>query len=316
MTNRQALITGVTGQDGYYLSKYLRSLGYIVHGFVRRTSTPSETPYVDIIHHGSLECYDSIVRAIDNEEITEIYHLAAQSFVQESFRDPGTTLNVNVLGTQRILEAVKHYNPLAKVYLACSSEQFGNSVMPVGGYHENSMMIPRSPYGVSKLATYHLGRNYRQSFGMFIACGILFNHESPRRGKEFVTRKICDYVKSVHCYPETMSKLMLGNIHACRDWGHAEDYVTAMHLMLQYKVPDDFVIATGEAYSVKDFCDTAFNIRSLRADDYISTNTIEHVRPSEVDYLLGCAHKAKELLGWKPKHTFRTLIEDMLQNNT
>jgi GDPmannose 4,6-dehydratase len=314
---KHALITGVTGQDGYYLSQYLKSLDYTVHGFVRRTSTPHDAPFVDIVHHGSLECYDSIVNAVIASNACEIYHLAAQSFVQESFRDPGTTLNVNVMGTQRLLNAVKLYAPNTKVYLACSSEQFGNTLMPIGGYDENSPMIPRSPYGVSKLAAYHLGCNYREAHNMFVANGILFNHESPRRGKEFVTRKICAHVKKLrNILPYiTLSRLELGNLSACRDWGHAKDYVRAMHLMLQHDKPDDFVIATGESYSVEDFCIKAFNYIGKDYRNHIKSNTPDNLRPTEVDRLCGYANKAKEVLGWEPIYNIDALIKDMIDND-
>lgn len=314
---KHALITGVTGQDGYYLSQYLKSLDYTVHGFIRRTSTPHDAPFVDIVHHGSLECYDSIVRAVVASNACEIYHLAAQSFVQESFRDPGTTLNVNVLGTQRLLDAVKLYAPLSKVYLACSSEQFGNAPMPIGGYDENSPMIPRSPYGVSKLAAYHLGRNYREAHKMFVANGILFNHESPRRGKEFVTRKICDYVKKLRDEPKGLNypKLKLGNLSARRDWGHAKDYVRAMHLMLQQNKPDDFVVATGESYSVENFCFKAFDHIGVNYRYYIESNTPDNLRPTEVDRLLGDYTKFYNATAWRPLYTLKTLIKDMIDND-
>lgn len=314
---KHALITGVTGQDGYYLSQYLKSLDYTVHGFIRRTSTPHDAPFVDIIHHGSLECYDSLVKAVDNKNIIEIYHLAAQSFVQESFRDPGTTLNVNVMGTQRLLSAIRRYNPAAKVYIACSSEQFGNSVMPFDGYSELSKMEPRSPYGVSKLACYHLGRNYREAHNMFVANGILFNHESPCRGKEFVTRKITDYVRRLYnnngeALPD---KLKLGNLSAMRDWGHATDYVRAMHMMLQHYKPDDFVVATGKTHSVADFCSMAFGYHGYKYENHIEFNTIANIRPTEVDRLCGDSAKIRSQLGWVPTYNLGDLIMDMLEND-
>lgn len=305
----KALITGATGQDGWYLTELLASKGYEVHAFVRRTSKAHRVhPATHKIHSGSLEDYASIFNAIFNSRPDEVYHLAAQSFVKESFDDPGTTLQVNILGTQRVFEAVRQILPKTKIYFAGSSEVFGNTCAPQS---ELTAMQPCSPYGISKAAGIQLARVYRRSYGMFVACGIAFNHESPRRGKEFVTMKIIDGVRKIAA--GEANTLVLGNLDAVRDWGHAKDYVYAMWLMLQHSTPDDFVIATGKSHSVRDFCREAF---ALIGEDYRNwcTTDKQYTRPTDVQFLQGIPAKAKALLGWEPKIQFSELVRDMYKH--
>lgn len=301
---KRALITGATGQDGWYLSKLLIEQGYKVFGFVRRTSKLANL-YPGVIHvPGQLECYESIVNALINVAPDEIYHLAAQSFVQESFNDPASTFAVNTHGTSRIFEAIRNHCPKARVYFAGSSEVFGNSSAP---QYERTPFAPESPYGVSKAFGIELARVYRRAYGLHFSCGILFNHESPRRGNEFVTKKITNAVKN-------RTVVELGNLSACRDWGHAEDYVKAMHLMLQQETADDYVVATGKAYTIRNFASTAFGLFGIvNWQDYVKVNK-EHFRKAEVNVLCGDAMKAKQVLNWYPEHTLITLIIDMVEN--
>src|SRR6478672_13449616 len=260
---KRALITGITGQDGSYLAEHLLSLGYEVHGLVRRVALEAPERRVSRIAHildqitlhaASLESYPSIFHVISQYDFDECYHLAAQSFVAESFADGFSTLNTNINGTHYVLAALRELKPKCKFYFAGSSEMFGNvSEVP---QKETTPFHPRSPYGISKVAGFDLTRNYREAYGMFCVSGILFNHESPRRGFEFVTRKITSGVARIK--NGTQKELRLGNLDARRDWGHAKDYVRAMHLMLQRDEPDDFVIASGESHTVREFCELAF----------------------------------------------------------
>ena len=314
---KRALITGITGQDGSYLAEHLLSLGYEVHGIVRRVALEDpERRFTRIahlldrihLHAGSLESYPSIFSVISRHKFTECYHLAAQSFVAESFQDGFSTLNININGTHYVLAALKELQPECRLYFAGSSEMFGN--VQETPQRETTPFHPRSPYGISKVAGFELTRNYREAFGMYCLSGILFNHESSRRGFEFVTRKITSTVARIKL--GLASELRVGNLQAKRDWGHAEDYVRAMHLMLQQPEPDDYVIATGETHSVEEFCEAAFAVAGLNYQDYVKVDKIFY-RPAEVDLLIGDAAKARNVLGWKPRHVFSDLVEEMVR---
>jgi GDPmannose 4,6-dehydratase len=311
-----ALITGITGQDGSYLAELLLSKGYNVHGLVRRSSEISR-PRIDHLHHGDdadrvalhygdLDDPLSLIRILREVEPDEVYHLAAQSHVQVSFELPDYTGSVTGLGTMRLLEAMRLSEINSRFYQASSSELFGSAPPP---QHELTPFHPRSPYAVAKLYSYWATVNYREAYGMFAANGILFNHESPRRGENFVTRKITLGVAAI--VAGTQDKLHLGNLDAKRDWGFAGDYVEAMWLMLQHDVPEDFVIATGEAHSVREFCDAAFGHVGLDYRDYVVVDE-RFFRPSEVDYLLGDPSKAKSVLGWEPATKFEGLVKLMV----
>jgi GDPmannose 4,6-dehydratase len=314
---KRALITGITGQDGSYLAEHLLSLGYEVHGIVRRVALEDpERRFTRIIHlvdriklhAASLESYPSIFNVISRHEFNECYHLAAQSFVAESFQDGFSTMNININGTHYVLAALKELQPQCRFYFAGSSEMFGK--VRQAPQRETTPFHPRSPYGISKVAGFELTRNYREAYGMFCASGILFNHEGPRRGFEFVTRKITSSVARIKLGLAT--ELRLGNLEAKRDWGHAADYVQAMHLMLQQPEPDDFVVATGETHAVKEFCEKAFAIAKLDYRDYVKIDEL-YYRPAEIDLLVGDAGKARRVLGWKPLHTFDDLIREMVE---
>jgi GDPmannose 4,6-dehydratase len=312
----KALITGITGQDGSYLAEHLLELGYEVHGLVRRVAL--ETPerrteriahLLDRItlHSASLESYPSIFHVVSRHEFDECYHLAAQSFVAESFADGFSTLNTNINGTHYMLAALRELRPACRFYFAGSSEMFGKvAEVP---QRETTRFHPRSPYGISKVAGFELTRNYREAYGMFCVNGILFNHEGPRRGFEFVTRKISSTVARIKL--GLASELRLGNLDAKRDWGHARDYVRAMYLMMQQPEPDDFVVASGEAHTVREFCERAFAEVDLDYRQYVVTDE-RFYRPAEVDQLVGDASKARNVLGWKPEYRFETLVKEMV----
>ena len=316
---KKALITGITGQDGSYLAEYLLSLGYEVHGIVRRVALEAPetrfsrlSPIVDrlVLHPATLESYPSIYNIISKHDFDECYHLAAQSFVAESFSDGFSTMNININGTHYVLAALRDLRPKCRFYFAGSSEMFGTAEeVP---QRETTRFHPRSPYGISKVAGFHLTRNYRDAYQMYCVSGILFNHESPRRGFEFVTRKVTNAVAQIKLGQAT--ELRIGNLEAKRDWGHAADYVRAMHMMLQQPTPDDYVIATGETHSVREFCELAFGEVGLNYKDYVRVDE-RYYRPAEVDLLIGDAQKAREVLGWSPKHTFRELITEMVQSD-
>lgn len=312
----RALITGITGQDGSYLAEHLLELGYEVHGIVRRVAF--ESPELRLgrimhildrvtLHAASLESYPSIFQILSRVPFDEVYHLAAQSFVADSFADGFSTMSVNINGTHYVLEAIRTLIPNCRFYFAASSEVFGK--VHETPQRETTAFHPRNPYGISKVAGFHLARNYREAYGMFCACGILFNHEGPRRGHEFVTRKItsgaCRVKKGL------TSRIMLGNLDARRDWGHAADYVRAMRLMLQHPEPDDFVIATGETHSVREFCELAFSSLGLDYREHVQVDP-KFYRPAEVELLLGDSSKAREKLGWKPRHGFRDIVAEMV----
>ncbi|HEY2014102.1 MAG TPA: GDP-mannose 4,6-dehydratase [Bryobacteraceae bacterium] len=316
MPGKRALITGITGQDGSYLSELLLSKGYEVHGIVRRVAIEDPEHRLSRIQHllgrlklhaASLESYASIHAVVEEAQPDECYHLAAQSFVTYSFDDEFSTLNTNINGTHFTLSAVKRLVPKCRFYFAGSSEMFGAVVETP--QTEETRFRPRSSYGISKVAGYELTRNYREAYGLHASSGILFNHESPRRGYEFVTRKITSAAARIACGKE--SKLHLGNLQALRDWGHAREYVEAMWLMLQQDRPDDYVVATGETHSVEEFVDIAFSGAGLDWHDHVVVDPSLY-RPSEVHALLGEAAKASRELGWNYKTSFRSLVGEML----
>ena len=313
---KKALITGITGQAGSYLAEHLLALGYEVHGIVRRVALEDPERRIGrithlqnkvVLHPASLESYPSIFHVISQYDFDECYHLAAQSFVAESFTDGFSTMNTNINGTHYMLAALRELRPKCRFYFAGSSEMFGK--VKETPQNENTPFHPRSPYGISKVAGFDLTRNYREAYGMYCVGGILFNHESPRRGFEFVTRKITSTVAQIKS--GAASELRLGNLDAKRDWGHAADYVRAMHMMLQQPEPDDYVIATGETHSVREFCELAFGEAGLDLGKYVKTDE-RFYRPAEVDLLVGDSSKARQTLGWKPEYSFRQLVKEMV----
>ena len=309
---KKAIITGITGQDGSYLAELLLSKDYEVVGVVRRSSTNS----TERIHHlldritlveGDVTDLSCMLSIITKHQPDEVYNLAAQSFVKDSFTEPAHTTRVNAIGPLNILEAVRLGCPTAKVYQASTSEMFGK--VHESPQSETTRFHPRSPYGTAKTFAHYLVQNYRESYNMFACCGILFNHESPRRGEEFVTKKITKAVARIH--KGLQKELRLGNLDAQRDWGYAKDFVEAMWLMLQQEEPEDFVIATGQTHTIRKFCDMAFSKVGLNYEDYVVIDS-EFYRPAEVELLLGDASKAKEILGWEPKHSLEELVDIML----
>ncbi len=313
----KALITGITGQDGSYLAEHLLSLGYEVHGLVRRVALEDPERRFERIAHlldkvtlhpANIESYASIFHVISQHDFDECYHLAAQSFVAESFADGFSTMNTNINGTHYMLAALREIRPRCKFYFAGSSEMFGK--VRESPQRETTPFHPRSPYGISKVAGFDLTRNYREAYGMFCVSGMLFNHESPRRGFEFVTRKITSTVARIKM--GLADELRIGNLEARRDWGHAADYVRAMHLMLMQAEPDDYVIATGETHSVREFCEFAFKEVGLDYREYVKIDQ-QFVRPAEVDLLIGDHTKARRELKWEPKYTFRELVAEMVR---
>ena len=314
-----ALITGITGQDGSYLAELLLSKGYTVHGIIRRVALEDETHRLwrirnildDLtLHSASLESYASLFKIVQKIKPDEVYHLAAQSYVVYSFEDEFSTLNTNINGTHHILSAVKEFSKSLKFYFAGSSEMFGK-VRQVP-QDESTPFHPRSSYAISKTAGYYLTRNYREAYKLHASTGILFNHESPRRGFEFVTRKISFAVARIK--KGMQKKLKLGNIKSKRDWGHARDYVEAMWAMLQQKNPEDYVIGTGIEHSVEDFAKKAFEHVGLNYKDYLIIDK-NLIRPSEVDTLLANYSKAKKFLKWEPKVSFNKLVSDMVESD-
>jgi len=313
---KRALITGITGQDGSYLAEHLLSLGYEVHGLVRRVALedPSRRLHrishlVDrlVLHPATLETYPSIFNVISRVALDECYHLAAQSFVAESFNDGFSTMNTNINGTHYMLAALYELRRDCKFYFAGTSEMFGK--VRETPQTEMTPFYPRSPYGISKVAGFELTRNYREAYGMYCCNGILFNHESPRRGFEFVSRKITSTAVQIKLGMAT--ELALGNLDAKRDWGHASDYVEAMHLMLQQPEPDDYVVATGETHTVREFCELAFCELGLDYGKYIKIDE-RYYRPAEVHLLLGDSTKARRQLSWEPKYQFSELVKEMV----
>ena len=316
---KKALITGITGQDGSYLAELLIEKGYEVHGIVRRVAIEDSRHRMWRLNHildkikihpASLESYASLYRIISNVRPDELYHLAAQSFVSYSFEDEFSTLNSNINGTHYVLSAINDACPECRVYFAASSEMFG--MVKEIPQTEKTPFHPRSSYGISKVAGFDLTRNYREAHDIFSCSGILFNHESPRRGFEFVTRKITSSAARIALGKE--KELRLGNLDALRDWGHAKDYVKAMWLMLQQDKPEDYVICSGVTNYVKDFAELAFSILDLNYQDYVVIDEALY-RPSEVNVLLGDSTKAKTEIGWENKYTFSQLVEEMVKHD-
>jgi GDPmannose 4,6-dehydratase len=314
---KRALITGITGQDGSYLAELLLEKGYEVHGIVRRVAIEDPVhrlwrilPFKDRLHlhAASLESFPSIYRVFQEVKPHECYHLAAQSFVAYSFEDEFSTLTTNINGTHYVLAALKDCVPTCRFYFAASSEMFGK--VAETPQRESTPFHPRSAYGISKVAGFHLTRNYREAYGIHATSGILYNHESPRRGFEFVTRKITSHVARIKY--GLAKEVRLGNLDARRDWGHAREYVRAMWLMLQQDEPDDYVIATGEQHSVREFAEAAFAYVGLDYRDYVVLDP-QLFRPAEVDSLLGDASKAKAKLGWSCRVSFQELVAEMVE---
>ncbi len=316
---KKALITGITGQDGSYLAELLLSKGYEVHGIIRRASTFNtgridhlyQDPHVNgvhlFLHHGDLADSSNLAQLLNQLEPDEIYHLGAQSHVRVSFDIPEYTADVTGVGTIRILEAIKRARVRTRFYQASSSEMFGNA--DETPQSETTPFHPRSPYACAKVYAYSITVNYRESYDLFACNGILFNHESPRRGETFVTRKITRAV--AHIKEGLQKKLYLGNLDASRDWGFAPEYVEAMWLMLQQDVPDDFVIATGETHSVREFLEEAFSYVGLEWQEFTEIDP-RYSRPAEVDELVGDPSKARKILGWEPQTRFRDLVRLMV----
>jgi GDPmannose 4,6-dehydratase len=312
MSEKRALITGITGQDGSYLADLLLEKDYEVYGMVRRSSTENFeriqhlTDRVTLLQADLLD-QSSLVEALDEARPTEVYNLGAQSFIPTSWKQPVLTAEFTAVGVTRLLEAIRRVDPQIRFYQASSSEMFGK-VRQVP-QNELTPFYPRSPYGVAKVYGHFITVNYRESYGLFAVSGILFNHESSRRGLEFVTRKISDGVARIKL--GLADELRLGNLDAERDWGYAGDYVEAMWMMLQQDEPEDYVIATGEAHSVREFAEIAFDYAGLDPEQYVKTDP-EFLRPAEVDHLVGDASKARDKLGWEPRMSFRELVELMV----
>jgi len=311
-----ALITGITGQDGTYLAQLLLSKGYNVYGLVRGQNNPRLEmvgrlcPGIEFIE-GDLLDHSSLVAALEGCQPTEVYNLGAISFVGLSFKQALLTGEVTGLGVVRMLEAVRAVNPGIHFYQASSSEMFGK--VRESPQTETTAFYPRSPYGVAKVYGHYITVNYRESYGMFACSGILFNHESPRRGLEFVTRKITNAAAKIKL--GLQKQVQLGNLDSERDWGFAGDYVEAMHLMLQQDRPDDFVIATGATHSVREFCEIAFSTLGLDYREHVASDDARFLRPAEVDMLIGDASKARTVLGWEPKVSFAELVAMMVESD-
>lgn len=322
---KSAIITGITGQDGAYLAELLLSKNYIVHGIIRRASLFNtgriDHLYLDphnkdvklFLHYGDMADATSLRKIIERVRPDEIYHLAAQSHVRISFDQPEYTADIGATGTLRLLESIRDYtsstNRMVKFYNAASSEMFGATAPP---QDESTRFHPRSPYAVAKVAAFHYCMNYREAYKMFICSGILFNHESPRRGENFVTRKITRAATRIKL--GLQDKLYLGNLDAKRDWGFSGDYVEAMWLMLQHNTPDDYVIATGESHSVREFVEKVFDAVQLNWEDCVEIDQ-QYFRPAEVDYLMGNSSKARNILGWSPKINFNDLVTMMVNSD-
>jgi GDPmannose 4,6-dehydratase len=318
MSKKIALITGINGQDGSYLAEFLLDKGYEVHGTLKRNSvSENQTARLDQIYHkitlhyADLTDLSSLISVVKNTEPDEIYNLAAQSHVRISFDQPIYTANVTGLGTLNLLEAVRVINPSIKIYQASSSEMFGNSVDDDGFQRETTPLHPVSPYGCAKVFSYNISRNYRNSYNMFISNGILFNHESPRRGTNFVTNKVCK--EAVKIKLGLSNSLSLGNLEATRDWGHAKDYVKAMWMILQQDNPDDFVCSTGISHSVGDLCLYVFEKLGLNWEDWVKLDE-KYLRPEELKDLKGDSTKLRQLTGWEPEYSFESMIDEMIEH--
>tara|TARA_A200000113_G_C8849495_1_gene349738 strand:- start:169 stop:1134 length:966 start_codon:yes stop_codon:yes gene_type:complete len=315
---KKALITGIAGQDGSYLAEYLLDLGYEVHGIVRRNSTPeNQSTRFEKIHgklnleYGDLQDISSISKAMQRIQPDEIYNLAAQSHVRISYDIPQFTAQTNAIGVLNMLEAYKQFSPKSKFYQASSSEMFGSSVDDDGYQRETTQMNPVSPYGCAKVFGYNICRNYRNAFNLHIVNGILFNHESPRRGSNFVTNKV---VKgAVEISKGLRTTLELGNMDSYRDWGHSKDYVKAMHMIINHDIADDFVVSTGETHSVREMIEYVFNKLNLDYKKHVVQNP-KFIRPEELKYLRGDCSKLKNTFGWKPEYDFFKLMDEMIEH--
>lgn len=316
---KKALITGINGQDGSYLSEYLLSLGYEIHGIVRRHSVAENqnhrlvkhgTSNKVITHYGDLLDYPSLVRIVSEVMPDEIYNLGAMSHVRVSFDMPSFTIQTNALGVLNMLEVYRTICPNAKFYQASSSEMFGNSVDEDGIQRLSTPMNPVSPYGCSKVMGYNLVRHYRHAYKLHACNGILFNHESPRRGTNFVTNKVVRGAVAIKKGLE--NQLELGNMDSYRDWGHSKDYVRAMHMIVNHETPEEFIVATGQTHSVRNLCETVFGKLDLDYRNYVVQNP-KYMRPEELKYLKGDPSKARDILGWKPDYTFSSMIDEMIK---
>ena len=319
MKQKKALITGITGQDGSYLAEHLLSLGYEVHGIVRRVALEDPTHHLWRLlsiadrlhfHSGTLESFPALYKIMRDVQPDECYHLASQSFVSISFEDEFSTMQTNINGTHYLLAAIKDTSPDCRFYFAGSSEMFGK--VEETPQRETTRFHPRSVYGITKVAGFELTRNYREAYDLFTCTGILFNHESPRRGYEFVTRKISSTAARIKLGLE--KELRLGNIDAKRDWGFSGEYVQMMHTMLQMDNPDDYVLGTGETHSVREFMQIVFEELKLNYEDYLVIDP-RFYRPAEVEILVADPSKAREKLGWKPKVTFEELALSMVRSD-
>lgn len=317
---KKAFITGIGGQDGSYLAEYLLELGYEVHGIVRRNSTPEhqQTRLDKVRDHDRLTVYygdlldtSGLERLLREIQPDEVYNIAAQSHVRISFEIPQFTIQTNALGVMNVLEAVRTNCPNARFYQASSSEMFGLSVEEDGSQNETTKMNPVSPYGCSKVFGYNITRNYRRAYKMHASNGILFNHESPRRGSNFVTNKVVK--AAVRIKLGLQDKLELGNMDAYRDWGHSKDYVRAMHLIVQQDEPGDYVVSTDVTHSVREMCEYVFSKLDMNYEDYVYQNP-KFLRPEELPYLKGDSTKIRTQLGWKPEYTFETLLDEMIDH--
>ena len=316
---KKALITGINGQDGSYLSELLLKKGYEVHGILKRNSVAENqtarlddvySTIKDNLYYADMTDMASLVRVLQEVQPDEIYNLAAQSHVRISFDQPIYTAQTVAIGTMNLLEAIRLICPTVRMYQASSSEMFGNSIDEDGFQRESTHMNPTSPYGCAKVFGYNLVKNYRNSYDLFLSNGILFNHESPRRGTNFVTNKVVK--EAVKIKSGLSDKLMLGNLNATRDWGHSKDYVECMWLILQHDKPDDFVCSTGISHSVKDLCEYVFNKLDLNYKDYVGIDD-KYFRPEELTDLKGDCTKAQSELKWKHKYTFESMLDEMIE---